>query len=527
MLPYKKSLLVLAMALPLVSQAATAPAWSVLNASKSAASSLVVTDVVFSGNQLFSQDELLTVIEPNLGQAMTLDQIKELAGSVTTYYHDRGYKLTRVVVPEQKFSSKKPVEMVVLEGRLSSIQVTGAERFRSERVAQALGAYGVQEGQPFTFTSVEQGLTQLNRLSGVSTTATLKPGEEQGSTTIEVVVKESPRVSGAVEINNYGSKSTGRNRLMPSVDLKNLTGIGDVLSVLVLRSLSGEGTTFGRVSYQRPIGFKGYKFGAFYSQGDTTVGGSLAALDVRGDNQSIGFGVLKENIRSAQRVDTLEAWLESHDLRQEALGTTTSDDKVRKLRLGYTTDRSVPGARTVLSLQAHQGLGSMLGGMPNGSKLSSRAVSGADNQFTKVTADWSHMRRLGARALVIPRLSAQFTTNPLVVGEQISIGGAYSIAGQTPSAFSGDYGIVANLEGRYAVRENDDRFQYLARLDHGHVFVNKTFIGQRKQNDLTGAAIGLIANPIPNLSMRLEYARPIGEKTDDSQYIYAQLRYQF
>ena len=129
--------------------------------------------------------------------------------------------------------------------------------------------------------------------------------------------------------------------------------------------------------------------------------------------------------------------------------------------------------------------------------------------------------------MIIPRATVQVSSDPLVVGEQISIGGFYSVAGHAPSAHSGDSGILLNLEGRYAARPNDDRVQYFARLDHGRVLVNKTFIGQRRQEDLTGAALGIIANPWRNVSFRLEYAKPIGDRTEDGQYFYAQARYQF
>src|SRR5699024_11905223 len=67
------------------------------------------------------------------------------------------------------------------------------------------------------------------------------------------------------------------------------------------------------------------------------------------------------------------------------------EDRVRKLRLGVALDRADLSGRTLLSLDLHRGLGENLGGMDNGSSLSSRAFAGADNDFTKRSEE----RRVG------------------------------------------------------------------------------------------------------------------------------------
>lgn len=525
-------LLISASAVPMLAAAQVKPEWTVAQAIVApkiavTAPQILVSEVVFSGNSIFSQVQLQSIVAPGMGQQMSLDDIRGLADQVKNYYHQAGYRLANVVVPKQRFEQGKPIELVVTEGWLDQINVSGNQRYPSQRVTSALNAHQVSAGKAFTFTDLESALTRLNRMSGIATEATLKAGDTVGATTLTVRVNESPRVRGAVEINNYGSKNTGEVRVIPSVELSNVTGRGDVLSALALQTLSGEGAFFSRLAYELPIGYQGYRVASFYSQGNSSVGGDFSALQVRGDNKSVGIGVLKEFIRSPQRVDIVDAWVESHDIKQEILGTTTSDDRVRKLRLGYTRESSGTNQRSVVAAQLHYGLGAVLGGMENNSPLSSRAVSGGDNRFTKLTLELSRLQRLSPRSLLIPRVTLQVSSDPLVIGEQISIGGFYSVAGHTPSAFSGDSGLVLNLEGRYAMRPNDDRWQYFARLDHGRVIVNKTFIGQRRQEDLTGAAFGILATPLQQLSFRLEYALPIGDETEDGHTVYAQVRYQF
>ena len=47
----------------------------------------------------------------------------------------------------------------------------------------------------------------------------------------------------------------------------------------------------------------------------------------------------------------------------------------------------------------------------------------------------------------------------MVSGEQISIGGYNSVVGQNPSEYSGDNGFNLNLEGRYTLLPQNDKYQ--------------------------------------------------------------------
>ena len=515
------------LASPAVTPASAASAIAKIDPQVAPSKSLLVEQVTFTGNQSFSSEVLQAQIADDLGKPMTLADLRSLADKVRQYYVNQGYKLARVVVPSQSFTEGKPVSLVVLEGWLDKIEVSGSERYAEQQVIDTLQSSGIQLGQAFTFDAVETGLTRLNRQSGIRVDSVLRPGAKQGATDLVVRVTELPRVQGSLEINNHGSKNTGETRIIPTVEWSNVTGRGDSLNFLGVQSLGGSGTFFARVGYNVPINVTGRRFSTYYSQGNITVGGALSPLNIRGDNRAFGLGILQERILARNKIDTFEAWLEAQDLNQQSLSTVIADDKVRKLRLGFTREHTDDEGRSLLALQVHQGLGSALGGMANNSPASSRAISGADGRFTKLTAEWTRLQRINQRLLLIPRLSAQFALDPLVVGEQITIGGFNSVTGHAPSFRSGDSGVVANLESRYAVLPDDDRFQFVARLDHGRIFVNDTFIGQRRSDDLSGMSLGFIVTPISRLFLRVDYAKPLGQRSDESQYIYLQARYTF
>lgn len=488
---------------------------------------VMVKAVEFSGNRTFTSEQLQMQIADDLGRPMTLTEMKALAAKVEAYYHAANYRLVKVVVPAQDFASERALKLVVLEGWLGNVQVTGTKRFSSEQVLAALTDGGIVEGKPFTLEEVERSLTHLNRLSGITVSSTLQPGSQIGSTDLVVDVVEAPRVSGAMEVNNYGSKDTGEYRLMPTLKFANLTGNGDEANVLALTSLGEGDLWYGYVDYSLPLNARGTKARAYYSQGNVDVGNTFRVLEIEGDNKGWGLGVSQDFVRSARSIITAEAWLESQDLEQSILGIRTAEDKIRKLRFGLNLDNSDLYGRTLASVGLHYGLGEALGGMEDESTMSSRAVAEADNRFTKFTFDVARLQQLTPRFLIIPRIAWQYSIDSLVSSEQWGIGGMNSVVGHAPSTYSGDHGFTASLEGRYQIFKGDDRYQFTARMDHGQVWLKETYVDQDDHQDLTGAAIGVLARPIPSVDLRLDVGIPLSETTEDSSYIYAQARYRF
>lgn len=488
---------------------------------------VMVQAVTFTGNRAFSHAQLAEQLQADLGRSMGLTEMKALAAKIESFYREAGYSLAKVVVPSQDFSSQKALEMVVLEGWLGQVQVTGTHRLPPELVNEALREEAVQLGAPFTLASLERSLTHLNRLSGIEVRATLRPGEQAGSTDLQVEVTESPRVQGSIEMNNYGSKASGEHRLTPQLKFANLTGRGDEANVMAMTSL-GEGSLwFGYLDYSLPLNTYGTKARAYYGRGNVALGSTYRVLEIQGDNTTWGVGVSHDWVRSERSTVTTEAWLEAQDLQQHILGVLMAQDNIRKLRLGLTWDNADLYGRTLVTTHVHYGLGEALGGMPQHSQMSSRAGVEADNRFTKLTFDLSRLQQITPRWLLIPRIAGQYASGALVSSEQWGIGGFNSVAGHAPSTYAGDHGLTASLEGRYILFADDNRYQATARLEHGQVWLKQGLEGQRVHTHLSGAALGLLARPTDRVDVRIDLGKPIGSRTEKSAYLYAKLRYHF
>ncbi|AHF92030.1 peptidase S24 [Opitutaceae bacterium TAV5] len=487
---------------------------------------LLVKGVRFTGNTLFTDEELRALVAADLGKELSFGQLQALAARVETWYHSRGYVLTRVLIPKQEIGEQRILEFRVLEGWVGEIAVDGTRRFSADRVRRTL-LDKVTPGEPFKLADMERAMLLLNRNSGITASSTLKPGREVGSTDLDINVKEDRRITGSIEIDNFGSEDTGEYRVIPSVTLPNFTGHGDALSIFGVFSLDGDNLYFGQAAYETPLGVSGTKFSSYFSMGNYGVGNEFSALEIEGDNLSWGTGLSQDFILSTRTSINIEGWFEYRDSEQDMLGSTSSKDHIRKLRAGINLDHRDLYGRTFVSLHIHQGLGDILGAMDNDDPLSSRSFAGADNRFTKLTASVTRLQSLHPRLYLLGSLFAQYGFDSLVAGEQLAIGGADSVRGHPQSVYAGDDGFVVNLEARFSVLPNSSRYQLAAFIDHGEVHTKKPVIGQDEWTRLSGTGAGVRVNLLEHLDVRVDVGVPLGPRSGDSVYCYAQAIYTF
>lgn len=491
------------------------------------AETVQINDIDISGNQRYSDAMLTAQVKDRLGKPLTFAEVQALARRIERHYHAAGYTLAKVMVPRQDFTADDTLELVVLEGRLGTIEIRGNERYADRDILSTLASAGLERDQVFSLQDLERGLSLLNTRSGIEASSTLAPGASQGTTDVIIDIEESPRVTGGVEVNNYGSEDTGEYRFLPSLSFLNLTGRGDQLDIMGMKSL-GEGDAYlGYAGYRMPINMSGTTSHFYGFKGNVAIGQEFRVLEVEGDSDGWGVGVSQEYLLSSRSRLILEAWFEGQDLEQSMLDTTITQDRVRKLRLGAAYDHSDAYGQTLLSTDLHQGLGDAFGGMAEDDTLSSRSYARADNSFTKLTFDVARLQRISSRLTLIPRLYGQYAFNSVVAGEQWAIGGFNSVMGHPVSVYAGDSGVTASLESRYALLEGDDRYQFTLRADHGRVYVRNPYLGRDRHQDISGIGVGLIARPLEAVDFRATWGVPVGEETGDDTYVYAQASYRF
>jgi hemolysin activation/secretion protein len=236
----------------------------------------------------------------------------------------------------------------------------------------------------------------------------------------------------------------------------------------------------------------------------------LAALQIHGTIKTYDISVNHPFIKTRFQTLTAETGFASKDSRFFTLGSLTGDDAIRLVKFGVNYDRLDMSGRTYFSLYGFQGLGELLGGMENNSPQVSR--EGADDRFTKGTLYSGRIQSLGHGALLVLRANGQATTAPLVVIEQMLLGGPDSVRGYQLGERFVDEGYTVSAETRVPFFPSVlGATQAGVFIDHGAGRLRNPQPGEQPSSSLTGTGVGL-QTELPYFSTRLrcDVGFPIG-----------------
>jgi hemolysin activation/secretion protein len=473
----------------------------------------IVKGFLFKGNTVVSKEQLEAITAPYIGQALELPLLESAAQAITNYYRKKGYTLALAYVPQQdvKFGV---VELAVLEGRIGDITVSGNKYYSSSFIkghfAQAM------EDNVVRNESLERGLLLLNEYPGLKTSATLEPGKSAGATDVHVTAEDKRPLHFMLDMNNYGFNNISRYRFGAGVEVGNVLVDGGTLTLNGIIGNQPNQLLFGMANYSVPIGVHGTKLVVGGSDGKFDVGGQLDFLQIRGTITTGDIAVTHSFIKSRFQNILGEVGFTAKHSKLTALDNLIGDDAIRALKLGVNWDRLDLSGRWYASVYGFQGLGQFLGGMSDNSPQATR--QGADNRFTKATIATGRIQSLGHGVLLVVKGSGQITTGPVVVIEQMLLGGPDSVRGYKLGERFVDEGYTVSAETRIpffpslmptALKET----QGAIFIDYGAGLLRNPSPGEQRSTNLTGTGVGLQTQlPWYSSSVRLDLGFPIGPK---------------
>lgn len=486
-----------------------------------AAPTVLVKKFRVTGNTVISTQKLESLIRPEEGKELTLDELREVAARITDYYGLQGYILARAYLPPQDVS-EGIIEIAVLEGQVGDIEVTGNEKYSSGVITRALTRVKnrgvVHEGL------LETAITDLNEYPGLNVRASLRPGAKRGFSDIILSAQERFPFSFLVDVDNYGSRFTGPWRYGTEIGFGNLTGFGDRLTLRGIKT--DDDLTYGRASFQVPVGGYGTKVGLSYVHAENGIGEELAALNIAGRLDIASLDIIQPILRTAAANFQFAGGFDYKELSTFVAGAQQKDD-IRTFRLGFSGDYRDPFlGRTFYGFTWYQGTTLFDGNKQNDPGASRTAPLGTPGNFSKWTLDLARLQSLvyGGSYLVL-RGFGQMASQDLQQSEKYPIGGYYTVRGYPISEFSGDHGYAVTAELVVPVPYLREWVQVVGFIDHGGVFLvsPRREPPEAKFHFLTGAGGGLrITIPVPGLAgslfqARVDYARNLGDPSPTSR----------
>lgn len=383
----------------------------------------------------------------------TLAELEAAAASVQRLYAQQGYGGVVAFVPPQA-PEGGAVRIQVVEGRLSRIEVRGAQHSSEAQVRASLPDLVV--GATPRLRRIDGQLQIANENPARRTEVLLQPGAETGQIDAVVTVHETPVQRGTLSLDNTGSGGTGRWRLGLGWQHADLSGHDDVLSAQFVTA--PQNPTRVKVfsgGYRLPL-YRWLTVLDLYAAYSNVDGGStptaIGDLSFAGRGRLYGLRASHHLPRWGEVDQRLVLGLDRRDylnqcsivgLPEGACGPAGESVTVQPVSAEYVL-RAGGELAWGLGLGLHHNL--RLGGARTGAANFEAVRPGARPRFTAlrlnafvglpVFEDWT----------LQARMAGQWTRHALVPAEQFGIGGANTVRGYTERELIGDQGGFASLE---------------------------------------------------------------------------------
>lgn len=464
----------------------------------------MVREIRFSASAILPAETLAELAGPYIGRTLAFADLLELTARIDAAYREHRVVTARAVIPPQDVSDGI-VDIRLVEGRVGGIAVQGNASTDGDFITRRIG---LEPGQLVDLPALEQDLRRFNRTQDAQLRAELAAGQSFGTSDLKILVEEPPRRSLRLTLDNGGSEGSGEWRTGLQYLDRSLLGFRDELSVGVV---GAQGQESYSVSYAFPVNRSGGRLSlSAYKDHVEIVEGALRDLDITG--RSTGTIVaLRQPVHLGERSRT-----------DVVLGS-----KRRETRNWIS---SVP-LQDTQTVDGHLGLEHQAAD-DHGYWIATYVLTaGRAKGFERshYTLGRAFVRRIQALA---PGWSVQASLNyqhsghrPLPTGEQLQIGGEYSVRGYPVGVWSGDRGFIANVELHHPLGERAAggglpglRASGFFFADHGRVTPDRAPNSlEPRHRSLGSAGWGVRAAIGERVDARLTFARAFNRLPDEDR----------
>ncbi|NJN58143.1 MAG: ShlB/FhaC/HecB family hemolysin secretion/activation protein [Leptolyngbyaceae cyanobacterium SL_5_9] len=475
-----------------------------------------VRQIEVVGSTVFDENDFAPVVQPFEGRSLTREELITVADAITQLYLDRGYITSRAVVADQTITDGI-VQIVVVEGSLESIEVEGTERVNLSYVRDRveLGA-----STPLNQADLEDQL-RLLRLDPLfdNVEASLQAGSGLGQSILTVRVTEADPFVSNFSIDNYSPPGIGSERIGIDLRYRSPTGLGDELATAYYRSTTG-GSNILDFSYRVPLNPMNGTLQLRYSPTDYRVTDpEFSFLDIEGNSDLYEISFRQPLVRSPREEFALSVGFTHQDGQTFISNIPTPfqfgpNDQGRSstsvIRFGQDyVRRDVRGA---WALRSQFNLGVDL----FDATINPEPVP--DGRFFSWLGQAQRVQVLNPDNLLIVQADVQLTPDSLLPSQIFVIGGGQSIRGYRQNARSGDNGFRFSVENRTAIQRDEagiPTLQLAPFAEIGSVWNSDDNPNQLpNQTFLAGVGLGLIWEPLPDFTIRLDAALPLVDLSD-------------
>jgi len=440
---------------------------------------------------ILKKDVQNSILKRYINRCDTLQDIKNLINKLSTVYIDKGYITSKVFLKPQNLS-KGVLKLFVIEGKIDLIK---------PQKLYIKDVFLKQKGEILDLRKLEDSLELINRLPSNHATMKLLPSKKMGYTDILIKNRATKRVSGVFQINNFGTKITGKEQGSLSLSLDNILGINDQFTFGLNgtdKQFSDENAKGDSFGFSFPIGRVLNSFNYTQTSYKELVPASITRYKLNGESQTFSYALsykLFHNQKNSLKIATSIAHSKNKNYIQ---GTFIQTSSYSLSHIDFNLDYLYKSSDFYSLVSLGYEKGTKWFGTDNPTTL--------DERYSLYSVDLSLQKSFDIVNYLL-QAHYQHTKDRLFSNSRISIGGAYSVRGYEDEGLSGNSGYYFRNELSktlgFKLFKKVSQIYFIA-LDGGHI---------KKQEDSTGGnllsyALGIKLSNKEFNSM-VYYAKPI------------------
>jgi hemolysin activation/secretion protein len=472
--------------------------------------SFTLKSITIENSTVFKDGELESIYKDKIGTKISVSQLNKITSDITSYYRNKGYILTRAVLPPQQINGGN-VKIRIVEGFINSVKIQGDDAANDELIK----AYGerIRAEKPLNVETLERYLLLMEDLPGVEARAVLQPAPNtQGASDIIVNIKRKP-IEGSATFDNRGSRFLGPEQLGLTAAFNNVIGVNDQTQFRIVNTPFGfHELQFGEVRHEEQLGTDGTKgiLSASYVQTEPQF--NLKPFEIVGKSNAYSAGISHPLLRSRR-----ENWFVNGDFtfrnsELDTLGSDLSYDKTRVFAIATSYD-VVDSTSAINRAELRYARG-----VDIGTKVRTQPHSRANGQpvFDKFTSKLSRIQPIDGPWSVTASAAGQWSPDTLYASEEFAIGGAEFGSAYDSAELTGDSGAAGRIELQY---NEAPQLSYLSQYqvygfyDIGRVWNRLPITGSEASTaDLSSTGLGVRFNVSEQISGGFEGALPLTKK---------------
>lgn len=446
-----------------------------------------IRKIVLDGANSLSSKEKKKLVSDFQGKCLNSADINNILKTVTNFYVDKGMITTRAYLPQQNIGSGTLI-IKIFEGLVESFDLIEPEDnigFEEQTAFPGIA------GDLLNLRDLEQGLEQMNRLKSNNATMQLLPGSKPGFSNVIINNTPSLRIHGNIGYNNDGSESTGKEQVKLGIQMDDLLGVNDFISVGTNTSLNEPTQKYSR-SYDTfisiPYGYNTFSFSHTSFKYKNTIDGRVRSFETSGISNTDYFSI--DRVLSRGKRDkfggTISLTLKESKNYIEDAKIEASSRKLSVFKIGFNITKYFSGSSLSAGAYYYKGLK-----FADALEDRDSPPDSSKAQFQKGTFNMSLSTSFPSKKVFYQSsISLQYSDDRLYGSEQFSVGGQYSVRGFHQYGVSSDSGIYWRNEVNLPLF-NNHWTPYVA-LDIGHAY--KSYLEQYSYGTLAGGAVGIKAS---------------------------------